>query len=143
MRDTVDQLGVRDAVQFSTDPLPTDALPDLIRRADIGVVPYRSDVFTDGILPTKLMEYAALGIPSIVSRTRAVEEYFSDEMVRFVEPGSVDGLADALSELAADSARRRSLAQNALRFSQEHQWESEAAAYAEVVDRVGRRDKRT
>src|SRR5438874_8438514 len=30
---------------------------------------YRRDVFTDGILPTKLLEYVALGIPAIVART--------------------------------------------------------------------------
>jgi glycosyltransferase involved in cell wall biosynthesis len=103
------------------------------------VVPYRSDVFTDGILPTKLMEYATLGVPSIASRTSAVTSYFSDDMVRLVEPGSVEGLADALSELAADPERRQQLAHNALRFAQEHRWESQAAAYADVVERVSRR----
>ncbi len=143
MRGLVDELGIHDAVRFSTDSLATDALPGLIRGADIGVVPYRSDVFTDGILPTKLMEYAALGVPSIASRTSAVAASFTDDMVRFVEPGSEEGLADALSELAAQPERRSSLAHNALRFAQEHRWKSEAAAYAEVVDRVIRRRTKT
>jgi glycosyltransferase involved in cell wall biosynthesis len=139
MRRMVDELGLHDSVRFSTEPLPTEALPDLIRSAEMGVIPYRSDVFTDGILPTKLMEYAALGIPAIVSRTPAVEAYFGDDMVRFVEPGSVQGLADALSELAARPQLRTALALNALRFAQERRWESEAATYAAVVERAGRR----
>jgi glycosyltransferase involved in cell wall biosynthesis len=139
VRQLVDQLGLAEDVRLSTQSLPTDALPELIRSADIGVVPYRSDVFTDGILPTKLMEYATLGVPSIASRTKAVTTYFTDDMVRLVEPGSVEALADALSELAADPERRSALAHNALRFAQEHRWESQAAAYADVVERVSRR----
>jgi glycosyltransferase involved in cell wall biosynthesis len=139
MRKMVDELGLHDSVRFSTEPLPTEALPDLIRSAEMGVIPYRSDVFTDGILPTKLMEYAALGIPAIVSRTPAVEAYFGNHMVRFVEPGSVEGLADALSELAARPEQRSELARNALRFAQERRWESEATTYAAVVERAGRR----
>jgi glycosyltransferase involved in cell wall biosynthesis len=139
MRNLVDELALNDSVRFSTEPLPTEALPDLILSAQMGVIPYRSDVFTDGILPTKLMEYAALGIPAIVSRTPAVEAYFGDDMVRFVEPGSMHGLADALSELAARPQQRTALALNALRFAQERRWESEATTYAAVVDRAGRR----
>jgi glycosyltransferase involved in cell wall biosynthesis len=142
VRQLVDQLGLAEDVRLSTQSLPTDALPELIRSADIGVVPYRSDVFTDGILPTKLMEYATLGVPSIASRTKAVTTYFTDDMVRLVEPGSVEALADALSELAADPERRSALAHNALRFAQEHRWESQAVAYADAVERVTRRRTR-
>jgi glycosyltransferase involved in cell wall biosynthesis len=133
LRRLADELGLGDAVEFSTQELPTEALPDLLCQADIGVVPYRNDLFTDGIVPTKLLEYATLGIPSIVSRSRAVEEYFTDEMVRFVEPGSVPELADALTELAGDPARRLSLATAAGRFVKAHRWRDEADRYAALV----------
>ena len=53
-----------------------EELPDLIRSCDLGVVPNRNDVFTDGLLPTKLMEYAALGFPAIAARTTAIQTYF-------------------------------------------------------------------
>lgn len=127
------ELGLDAAVEFSTEQLPTEALPDLLRRADIGVVPYRNDIFTDGIVPTKLLEYATLGIPVIVSRSSAVQEYFSDDMVRFVEPGSVPALTDALIELANDPARRLSLAQGAGRFFETHGWRDEASRYVALV----------
>ena len=64
-----EKLGLGERVEFSTHYVPTAELPGLIRSADAGVVPYRQDVFTDEILPTKLMEYAALGIPAISART--------------------------------------------------------------------------
>lgn len=89
-------------VHFSTKVLPVADLPDLIRSADVGLAPYRRDVFTDGIVPTKLMEYAALGMPAIAARTTAIEGYFKDTMVEFFTPGDVEDLARCIFRLYSD-----------------------------------------
>ena len=128
------ELGLADAVELSTALVPTGDLPGIVGRADIGIVPNRRDVFTDGILPTKLMEYAALGIPAIVTRTSAVEAYFTDEMVSFVEPEDPAGLAAAIIALADDPARREALAVRAQSFSTEHRWPNEAERYVALVE---------
>jgi glycosyltransferase involved in cell wall biosynthesis len=111
-------------------------LPQLILEGDIGVVPNRFDVFTDGILPTKLMEYAALGIPAVVSRTTATTAYFDESMVRYVPPGDVDALVAALGELVADPEARQTLARNAQSFTEEHRWGAEADRYVDIVERM-------
>lgn len=138
LRTLIDELGMGDAVRLSTELLPTADLPDLIAAADIGVVPNRSDVFTDGILPTKLLEYAALGIPAVVSRSTATSAYFTDDMVEYVEPGSVIALATAIERLARDPDRRRKLATAAQAFTTQHQWSDEADRYVNVVERLGK-----
>jgi glycosyltransferase involved in cell wall biosynthesis len=130
-------------VTFSKSLLSTSELSALVTEADIGVVPNRNDLFTDDILPTKLMEYAALGIPSIVSRSTAVESQFTDEMVRFVEPANADELADAIVELAVDPDRRATLASGAQRFSRQFRWADQAAEYVALVDRLAGTDTRT
>jgi glycosyltransferase involved in cell wall biosynthesis len=134
VRRLIDELGLADVVTLSTETVPAVELARLISTADIGVVPNRNDVFTDGILPTKLMEYAALGIPSVVSRSAATTTYFTDDMVRHVEPGDVGALADAIVELATDAELRRSLATNAQRFTEAHPWAAEAARYVSLVE---------
>ncbi|MEO8509651.1 MAG: glycosyltransferase family 4 protein [Chloroflexota bacterium] len=133
----IDELGLHDAVEVSTALLPTGELQAIIGKADIGIVPNRRDVFTDGILPTKLMEYAALGIPAIVSRTSATEAYFSDEMVRFVPAGDPVALADAILELGAEPRTREALARQAQTFTEQHRWSDEAWRYVELVERLG------
>ncbi|MEO5986125.1 MAG: glycosyltransferase family 4 protein [Candidatus Limnocylindria bacterium] len=138
LRTLIDELRMGDAVRLSTELLPTADLPDLIAAADIGVVPNRSDVFTDGILPTKLLEYAALGIPAVVSRSTATSAYFTDDMVEYVEPGSVIALATAIERLARDPDRRRKLATAAQAFTTQHQWSDEADRYVNVVERLGK-----
>ncbi|HXG39442.1 MAG TPA: glycosyltransferase family 4 protein [Candidatus Limnocylindrales bacterium] len=140
LRRLASELDVTDRVRFSTTLVPAVELPSLLVQADAGVVPYRRDVFTDGILPTKLLEYVALGIPAIVSRTPVVEQYFDDSMVRFVEPGDVEDLAAAIRELAGDPARRAALASAAARFGERHNWRRQSAEYAELV--AGLADRR-
>ncbi len=130
------ELGLTNIVTFSTEELPIEELPGFIAEADVGIVPYRSDVFTDGILPTKLMEYVALGIPTIVSRTSAVEVYFDDTMVEFFSPGNVAEMADCIRRLYHDQTRCQKLAHNARRFNQLYSWSNQADHLLELANRL-------
>jgi glycosyltransferase involved in cell wall biosynthesis len=136
IRCLVSELDLGDRVELSTKWISAEMLPNLIGSADVGVVPYRRDVFTDGILPTKLMEYAALGVPAIASSTSAVRAYFTDDMVRYVEPEDISGLAHAIAALASDPAERLAIATNAQRFTSAHQWHDEAVKYVGIIDRL-------
>ena len=114
-------------------------LPPIIERAHLGVVPYRNDVFTDGLLPTKLMEYAALGIPCIASRTTAIDEYFRNTMVEFFTPGDAEDLARRLRELHGNPSRLEELARQSRNFTELHNWIDASADYVATVRRLGAR----
>ncbi len=126
-------------VLFSTMPVAVGDLPGLIRSADVGLAPYRRDVFTDGIVPTKLMEYAALGMPAIAARTPAIETYFEDTMVEFFTPGDADDLARCILRLNSDREHLSQLAQGAEKFNQRYNWAKLAGDYVDLVERLGSR----
>jgi glycosyltransferase involved in cell wall biosynthesis len=128
------ELGLREQVEFSTRFMPTSELPVLLARAHIGVITYRRDVFTDGILPTKLLEYSALGIPTVVGRTPVIERYFDDGAVRFVDGSDVADVARGIRELADDPALRASLSRRAREIAARHTWPDEAAGYVRLVE---------
>ncbi|RME83407.1 MAG: glycosyltransferase WbuB [Caldilineae bacterium] len=130
------QLDLEDIVRFSTGLLPMEALPALIASADVAVVPYRRDVFTDGILPTKLMEYAALGIPTIVARTPVIEAYFDEDMVAYFDAEDIGQLAGHIRSLYRDPERRRVLAGNIRRFTATYHWAKQKAEYVALVRRL-------
>jgi glycosyltransferase involved in cell wall biosynthesis len=111
----------------------------MIKKADVGLVPYRRDLFTDGILPTKLMEYVALGVPVIAARTPVIETYFDETMVQFFTPGEPEDLARCILALHADRQRLTALAQNADRFNQRYNWKAVSAAYVALVERLNSR----
>lgn len=129
-----DRLDLHDRVFISDGMVDVATLPAAIRAADVGVVPTRPGVFTDGLLPTKLMEFVAMGTPVIAARTSTVESYFDGDMVQFFTPGDARDLADAIRVLAGDSARRRALVDNADAFNHKYDSESMTAGYATVVD---------
>lgn len=133
----VDELGLRAHVTFSTEGVSTSELPGMILNADVGIVPYRSDVFTDGILPTKLMEYAALGMPVIAARTTGIAGYFDDGMVEFFKPDDVQDLAQHILALYVDPERRRRLADGTGRFTRRYNWTAIGAEYVALVERLG------
>jgi glycosyltransferase involved in cell wall biosynthesis len=135
----VAELQLEHVVALSTDSVPAEALPDMIAEADLGVVPYRDDVFTDGIVPTKLMEYAAVGIPCVAARTSAISTYFTDTMTELFEPGNVDDLVAKIRALHADRARLDRLADGSRRFMARYRWAEVRAQYVQLVREQGRR----
>jgi glycosyltransferase involved in cell wall biosynthesis len=133
----VHELNLGDIVEFSDGMVAPEQLAEAIDWADVGVVPNRRNVFTDGILPTKLLELVATGTPAVVAHTTGVSHYFSGEMVRFFEPGDVGALAEAMREIATDPERRTALARSAATFNAAHSWVKDAVVYARTVDAVG------
>ncbi|GAB4446207.1 MAG: hypothetical protein Fur0044_42450 [Anaerolineae bacterium] len=132
-----DELKLNDHIQFTTTFVPSAELPNLIRQANVGVVPYRRDIFTDGILPTKLMEYTALGLPTIVARTPAVEAYFDESMVEYFTAENVEELAASILKLYHHPARRAELAQKADVFNQSYNWAKLSSEYVKLIDSLG------
>jgi glycosyltransferase involved in cell wall biosynthesis len=131
-----ESLDLGDRVYFSTAYMPISDLPKMIQTADVGIVPYRLNVFTDGILPTKMMEYVALGVPVIAAQTSMIKEYFDEKMVQFFKPGDVEDLKKCILALHQDRRKLSQLATNADRFYMSHNWASVAANYGSLVERL-------
>jgi len=132
-RTIIKELDLTDCVFFSP-PVPVHELPAIILQANLGIIPYLADVFNQYVLPTKLLEYAALGIPAIVSRLRAVEAYFNDDMVAYFQPGNETELADQIVRLYRNPAIAAGIASNAARFANVYNWENQREVYYQLVD---------
>lgn len=93
--DSVKKLKLEKSV-FLKGFLQLDYLPEKIAEADLCIVPNRKDTFLDTILPTKLLEYIVMEKPVIVSRTKGVLEFFSENEVTFFEPEDEKDLAEKI-----------------------------------------------
>jgi glycosyltransferase involved in cell wall biosynthesis len=109
--------------------VPLDAIPGLVQQADLGVVPYLQNPFTDLLYPTKAFEYIAMGVPVIISRTGAIVELFAEVPDLFVDPGDVNQLAQRILELYQNPDRRVQLGDAARRAYAPHTWERQCQAY--------------
>ena len=136
LRARVEQLGLTNVVSLPTALLPITEMPAFLERANIGVVPSQRDPWTDEVLPTKLLEYAALGIPVITFRNPVIERYFDDDAVTYVDPASPENLLVAMRTLVGDQDLARRRAQRASEIVAQMAWDRQKLAYFEVIDRM-------
>jgi glycosyltransferase involved in cell wall biosynthesis len=131
-----DRLDLKDRVTFSDGFVPVQQIPEMIADADMGLVPLRISAGTDIMLPTKLLEYVSLGIPTACPRTTTIGMYFDEDMVEFFEAGDVESLAAAIMRLHSAPNRAAGLvAQSEARFGRKYRWTSHKVIYAALVRR--------
>lgn len=133
---TIERLGVGEAVELSPGAVPVDEMPHLIGEAHIGLAPNLLNDFTKAILPTKVLEYVALGMPVIASRLPVLCEYFDENAIYYVTPGDVDALAEAMIATARDPDAARLRASRALEQLERIRWSRQRAIYLAVIDEL-------
>ena len=103
-------------------------------RASAGIVPIVDNPFTRYMLPVKLLEYVALGLPVISSETSTIRAYFDETMVAFVHPGDAADLAAKIVALRRDPELRDSLVRSADMFLEHYSWDRESERYCNLIE---------
>jgi len=85
-------------------PVPLDAMPGVITSSWLGAQPHRDDPLMRYSFSTKLLEWAALGLPVVCSGTEAVVREFHPDEMMFVPPGDLDALCSRIVQADRDPA---------------------------------------
>jgi glycosyltransferase involved in cell wall biosynthesis len=135
VRRLIRELGVSDVVELHR-PVSLEELARIYQEVDIGLVPKRSGIFSSEAFSTKILDYMAVGIPVVASRTPIDEYYFDDSQISFFPPGDSRALARSVIELWHDTQKRASLIRNGARFVQANNWDAKKDEYLSIVGRV-------
>jgi glycosyltransferase involved in cell wall biosynthesis len=104
------------------------SLPEVLRGAAVGVIPYRRSRLTASIFPMKVYEYLAAGLPVVAGGLPALEGVDGVELVEGVE----DTVAAIERALLQDSAERRRARSEAVRG---HSWDARLTEIAAALPR--------
>jgi glycosyltransferase involved in cell wall biosynthesis len=96
------------------------ALPDVLRGAAVGLIPYRRSRLTESIFPMKVYEYLAAGLPIVASGLPALADVEGVALVN----GALEAVASVERALHEDSPERRHARSEAVR---QHSWEARLA----------------
>ena len=134
LRRFVTERRLDDCVRFH-DRVPVEQVPDLIRKADIGLVPCRKDVFVDKVmLPVRLLEYVAMGLPAVVSKVGTVEAYFGNDEVAYYPHNDAGALARRIVDLYRNPSKRTQMAKRARDAFRSYEWPQMQKRYYSVLD---------
>jgi glycosyltransferase involved in cell wall biosynthesis len=138
VRAKVRELGLTSRVHLAGRFLPQAEVLERVSSASVGVICNLPEERNQAAIPTKLFEYARLGVPIVTADLRAIREHFSSEEVRFFPAGSPGDLAEALHEIAASPGAAMARAQAARRRYEEYAWPVSAQRYVELLERLDR-----
>jgi glycosyltransferase involved in cell wall biosynthesis len=124
------------------DFLPCDQIAGIMALSDIAVVPKKaSSEFGNEAMSTKIMEFMAIGVPVIASRTKVDTFYHDESRIRFFTSEDPHDLAEAIRELRHDPDLRDLLAQNALEYMRTNGWANKQKMYLQLVDSLSAPEK--
>ena len=121
---------------FIEDPVPLEQIARIMSKADIGIVPKRNNGFGGEAFSTKTLEFMAMKIPIIVSRTTIDDYYFNDQVVTFFEPENIIDLASKMKKLIESKELRQSQAKKALGFMDDYKWDHNRQKYFDLIEQL-------
>ena len=137
VRQRIEDHGLSHRAGVSGCFLPHDEVLARIHDASVGVVANLAIERNKSALPTKLLEYVALGIPVVSSDQPAIREHFTDEEITFFIPGDADSLARALLWTAQNPTGAQAKAEAARkRYDEDYSWPVSAERYASLLQRL-------
>lgn len=125
------RLGMEGRIHF-TGRVPLEGMIPILERMDLGIVTNGRNIATELMLPVKMLECIALGIPVVAPKLKTIAHYFTGDMVYFFEPEDVDSMVDAIVAASASEEGRMSKVREARRFLEKHGWESHKSDFVEM-----------
>jgi glycosyltransferase involved in cell wall biosynthesis len=117
-----------------TGLIPLERVAEVMATIDLGVVPKRKEGFGDIAFSTKIMEFMAMGVPVLASRTRIDEFYFGDRLVEFFQSGNAAEMAEKILALMEDKERVAALRSMSAEFIAENSWTVKQQEYFALLD---------
>ncbi len=133
LKKLVSNIQVGDYVRFH-GVIPFEEMIKMIAKSDIGVVAVEKNPYSDLVHTNKMFELIAMKKPVIISKTRAVEEFFGpdDSCLKFFESGDEKGLARRILELYQHPETRAKMVKNAYAKFESVRWEKMQEVYCNL-----------
>jgi glycosyltransferase involved in cell wall biosynthesis len=129
-------------IDFENRTYPVREIPEIIKHYHLGIVPYRPSRATNYMLPVKMLELTAAGIPVVTTANTAIKYYFDDSLYFGYDPlrpQTLTGLLDRLIEHPElMTAKRVALLRARPRFL----WQNEAGKLTGLVLNLSKRGSR-
>jgi uncharacterized SAM-binding protein YcdF (DUF218 family)/glycosyltransferase involved in cell wall biosynthesis len=111
---------------------PHNQLPYYIKGFDVGIVPYICNDFTEGVYPSKLNEYLAMGIPAVSTNLREVRESKEVYGEAAIIANNTEEFINSVKSLVLekDDVLRK---EKRIKIAKENSWESRFKGISDII----------
>jgi glycosyltransferase involved in cell wall biosynthesis len=128
------ELGMQNRVFFH-DFVPSCEIASVMAATDLAIEPKRAtSAFGNEALSTKILEFMAVNVPVLASKTKIHAYYYNDSMLQYYENDDETQLARLMVQLKNDPNLRARLVHNAKKYVQTNNWDAQKLEYLRLVD---------
>lgn len=130
----ISDLKLEGIVDFDNNFYPVTQLPKMVAQYDVGLVCYSLSAATEYMLPLKMLEYVALGLPVITLPNKAINFYFCKEDCFFYDPNNLSSLREILEQMAKNQEMLYKKRESIITLREKFLWSGERQKYINLLD---------
>lgn len=129
----IKKLNLNEIIKFDNQRFDFNQLPKILREFHVGVISYKMNRATNYMLPVKLLEYFALGIPIIAPKTKAISYYFDDSSILYYDPLKPEHISELLESISENPDLLHSIREIEYLNRYKYDWEEQKIKYKNVI----------
>lgn len=110
-----------------------DKIAEAINEIDLGVIPNRSNLFTQINFPVRIFEYMVMKKPVIVPKTKGILDYFKEDSIFFFNAGDPQSLARAIIIVYENPDNTKRVLEKSAEVFNRYRWESQKQRLIDLV----------
>jgi len=114
-------LGIEDNVEILRQ-VPYHELPAILAKGEVGLAPYPIDSPAQFLVPLKIKEYCAAGLPIVTINVGETGSFVNENNVGLATKDDVGAYAEAIDHLLADRDLYKSKASAAVETARKYDW---------------------
>jgi glycosyltransferase involved in cell wall biosynthesis len=133
LKKLIRDLELEEMVYFENKLYPLVEIPEIVSQFHVGLAPLQMSPSTNYGLPSKVIEYLALGMPVITVPNTAISFYLKPGDCLFYEPGNVEQLALILNRIAENPSELTPYRERARQIRHKFLWSHESMRYVQLL----------
>lgn len=113
-----------------------DEIAEAIRGIDLGVIPNRSNPFTQINFPVRTFEYLVMNKPVIVPKTQGIMDYFVDGSIFFFKPGDSENLAQTILEVYKNPESTKLVLNKSHEVFNKYRWQTQKEKLIDLTNNL-------
>jgi len=118
----IDELNLKDHFEIRGFAV-VDEIAAFIPQIDIGVIPNRTNPFTQLNFPVRIFEYLINKKTVIVPETGGIKDYFDPESIYYFKPGDSANLAETIFRIYSNNGESKKTLEKSYAVYKNYTWE--------------------